>query len=153
MSDFTTINENAEVLGEFYYEGDNILNFRHQGINYRATISTTSDPKLFFVDLNGSRYPVRIQSNLDLLIEDMGLNILEKKDAGDIYSPMPGLVIEVMVSEGDHVEEGQPLMILEAMKMENIIKSNGNGIVEKIEISQGQTIEKAQILISIKTAE
>jgi biotin carboxyl carrier protein len=64
---------------------------------------------------------------------------------------MPGLVLEVKLSEGDVVAEGESAIILEAMKMENIIKSPINGIVKKVHVKKGQTIEKNTLIISFKS--
>ena len=61
---------------------------------------------------------------------------------------MPGLVLSVLVTEGDEVKKGDNLLVLEAMKMENMIKSPTDGIIKKIEIKQGNKVEKNELLIS-----
>jgi biotin carboxyl carrier protein len=63
---------------------------------------------------------------------------------------MPGLVIEYFVNEGDDVQAGDKLMILEAMKMENIIKASGEGKIKKLIVSKGSTVEKNQLLIEFE---
>ena len=63
---------------------------------------------------------------------------------------MPGLVLDVMVAEGDTVEAGTPLLILEAMKMENVLKSEGDGTIKSIKITKGEAVEKRQLLIEIE---
>jgi biotin carboxyl carrier protein len=65
-----------------------------------------------------------------------------------IKAPMPGLVLSVLVTEGDEVKKGDNLLVLEAMKMENMIKSPTDGIIKKIEIKQGNKVEKNELLIS-----
>jgi biotin carboxyl carrier protein len=62
---------------------------------------------------------------------------------------MPGLVVNILVAEGDTIAKGDALLVLEAMKMENIIKSPGEGVVKKININKGQAVEKNQVLIEI----
>ena len=69
--------------------------------------------------------------------------------AGDLTAPMPGQVRAVNVSEGDAVTKGQTLLLLEAMKMEIRIQSPQNGIVKKLFVEQGQTVEREQMLIEI----
>ncbi|MNR65826.1 2-oxoglutarate carboxylase large subunit [compost metagenome] len=65
----------------------------------------------------------------------------------EIKAPMPGLVLNVMVQEGQEVGKGDNLLVLEAMKMENIIKSPDSGIVKKILITKGDKVEKNEVLI------
>jgi biotin carboxyl carrier protein len=60
---------------------------------------------------------------------------------------MPGMVLRLHVNEGDKIKKGDPLLVLEAMKMENIIKAAGDGVVKKINISEKTAVEKNQVLI------
>ncbi len=59
-----------------------------------------------------------------------------------VVSPMPGKVVEVFVSPGDSVDEGDSLIVLEAMKMENVIKATTNGEVKNVYTSVGDSVEK-----------
>jgi biotin carboxyl carrier protein len=70
--------------------------------------------------------------------------------AGELTAPMPGHVRAVNVSEGETVNKGQTLLLLEAMKMEIRIQSPQNGVVGKLLVKQGQTVEREQMLIEIK---
>lgn len=69
--------------------------------------------------------------------------------AGHIEAQMPGQVIELHVQEGDHVTEGQTLLILEAMKMEIRVSAPTSGVVQKLFASQGSTVERGQQLVDI----
>jgi biotin carboxyl carrier protein len=60
---------------------------------------------------------------------------------------MPGLVLNVLVAEGDEVKKGESLLVLEAMKMENMIKSPTDGVIKKVSIKQGDKVEKNTLLI------
>jgi biotin carboxyl carrier protein len=64
-----------------------------------------------------------------------------------IKAPIPGLVVKVLVAEGDHVEDGQPMILLEAMKMENEIRSIRAGTVHSIKVSAGQRVEQNETLL------
>ena len=66
-----------------------------------------------------------------------------------IGAPMPGLILDVVVSEGDEVEKGDKLLVLEAMKMENILKSPEDGSIKKIKVRKGKVVEKNDMLVSI----
>ena len=103
--------------------------------------------KKITLSVNGNVYEAQISDPYDQLVDKMGLSldILHKIDA--VLAPMPGLVLQVLVNTGDEVKKGEPLLILEAMKMENVIKSPGDGIVGHIPVSKGQAVEKGQVLI------
>jgi biotin carboxyl carrier protein len=70
------------------------------------------------------------------------------KKINEIKAPMPGLVLRIPINEGDSVSKGEGLLVLEAMKMENIIKSPGDVVVSKILVKPGQAVEKNQLLVS-----
>ena len=67
--------------------------------------------------------------------------------SASVLLPMPGMVLNVLVKEGDAVKKGDELLVLEAMKMENNIKAPGDGIVSEISVKSGDKVEKNQILI------
>ena len=70
--------------------------------------------------------------------------------ASELAAPMPGQVRGVNVSEGDAVTKGQTLLVLEAMKMEIRIQAPRDGVVKKLLVKQGQTVEREQILVEIE---
>ncbi len=116
--------------------------------SYRAEIvKVESATKTVVIKINGRTYSVAIKDKLDLLLEKMGMSQTGSGKINSIKAPMPGLIIDLKIKEGDSVKQGDALLILEAMKMENIIKSPGEGIVKAIKIKKGQSVEKNQILI------
>lgn len=66
---------------------------------------------------------------------------------GVLKAPMPGLVVRMLVQQGDEVVAGQGILVLEAMKMENELKAAGPGVVERIDVTVGQAVEKGQGLV------
>jgi biotin carboxyl carrier protein len=60
---------------------------------------------------------------------------------------MPGLIIDLKVKAGDVVKAGEPLLILEAMKMENILKSSREGVIKNVKVKKGESVEKGQVLL------
>jgi len=100
--------------------------------------------------LNNKVVTIQIKDDMDLLLEKMGMSAASLNKVANIKSPMPGLVLDIKVVVGDTVEKGTPLLILEAMKMENIIKSIGEGVVKAINIKQGQAVEKNEILLEME---
>jgi biotin carboxyl carrier protein len=107
------------------------------------------ETKQYTLYINGSKYTISLKDKLDDLLAGMGLTAGVAAKLNNIKAPMPGLVINVLVAEGDTITKGDALLVLEAMKMENIIKSPGEGVVKKININKGQAVEKNQVLIEI----
>ncbi len=106
--------------------------------------------KKYGVKVNNANYQVTIANPLDLLIDEMGFELGSSAQVSSIEAPMPGLILEVSVSEGQEVKEGDALLILEAMKMENVITSPREGAIKSISVKQGQAVEKKHILITFE---
>lgn len=105
------------------------------------------EEKLASIKVNGNVYKVQVTTQLDLLLKQLGMDNLNTNKIAQIKAPMPGLVLKVLIKEGDEVKKGDSLVVLEAMKMENIIKSPADAVVKKIEVAQGDKIEKNTVLI------
>jgi biotin carboxyl carrier protein len=69
-----------------------------------------------------------------------------------VRAPMPGLIVRVEVAEGDSVKAGQGVVIMEAMKMENELKAESDGVVARILVEAGQTVEKGAVLVEFEVA-
>lgn len=100
--------------------------------------------------INDAEYSFQLQDKLDLLLEQMGIGKSSSDKLDDIKAPMPGLVLKVLVEVGQEVKKGDNILILEAMKMENIIKASGSGTIKNILIAPKQAVEKNQLLIEIE---
>ncbi len=70
-----------------------------------------------------------------------------------VVAPMPGLVVKIEVAPGDTVAEGQGVVIVEAMKMENELVAEGGGVVARVPVSEGDAVEKGQILVEFQAPE
>ena len=68
----------------------------------------------------------------------------------DIKAPMPGKVIDIIVKEGDKVEKGDAILILEAMKMENVLKADSSCSIKKVHVSSSDNVEKNQLLVELE---
>ena len=84
------------------------------------------------------------------LISQLGLDKQKVKRLKELTSPMPGRVLKIMVKAGDQINIGDSLLSLEAMKMENILKSDGEGIVKEVFISEEQVVDKGEVLIEFE---
>ncbi|UCS93703.1 acetyl-CoA carboxylase biotin carboxyl carrier protein subunit [Echinicola marina] len=103
--------------------------------------------KSIILKLNNKQAEVSIKDKFDLLLEKLGINGREDQKNQSISAPMPGLILDIKVKEGDQVKKNQPLLILEAMKMENLLKASGDGTVKEILVSKGDSVEKNQVLV------
>ena len=106
--------------------------------------------KNYKVEIDGERFQVQIKTQLDQILDTMGLNKPKVSKIRSIKAPMPGLVIEINVEEGQTVSENDKMLILEAMKMENVIKIPHEAVVKKINIVKGQAVDKGQVLIELE---
>ena len=103
------------------------------------------------VTIDGRRTDVQVKDERDLLVEEFGLGE-DAAAGGEVRAPMPGLVLEVLVEEGDEVAADQGLLVLEAMKMENELKAPSGGIVTTIHPASGDAVDKEALLIEIEAA-
>jgi biotin carboxyl carrier protein len=128
--------------------GDRHYHLLYQNQSYNLElVSLDSNTKTIKLKLNNKPCEIKIRDKFDLLLEKLGMNNLQNNSAKEIKAPMPGLIFDIKVNEGDEVKKGDPVLILEAMKMENILKSPGDGIVKSVKIKKGQSVEKNQVLI------
>jgi acetyl/propionyl-CoA carboxylase alpha subunit len=100
--------------------------------------------------INGKKTTARIQDEFDQLLAGMGMQAAGARKAKELKAPMPGLVVDVLVTAGQAFEKGQPMLVLEAMKMENVLKATQEGVVKAIEVQKGNAVEKNQVLITFQ---
>jgi biotin carboxyl carrier protein len=93
---------------------------------------------------------VKVQDEIDILLEKFGIQNETESYAGEVHALIPGLVGRLFVKQGDIVEVGQKLLILEAMKMENEIDSPIAGLIENIHLKSGDKVEKGDLIMEIK---
>lgn len=105
--------------------------------------------KRMSLEIDGAIYHVEIKDALDQLVDSMGYGRSSHKQIKEIKAPMPGLVLEIAVTEGQEVEEGTKLLILVAMKMENSISIAFSSKIKRIAVSVGQAVEKGQLLVEL----
>lgn len=119
--------------------------------SFKAEIITSNFlKKSYTVKIDSNIYEIDISNELDLLIEDMGLSLGSAQIINDIKAPMPGLILDVLVQVGDTVKEGDYLLVLEAMKMENTLTALGDGVVKSVSVTKGEKVEKNQLLIEME---
>lgn len=148
--DFTQ--EQIDQLDMIYDTNTGQYHVLKEGKSHKAQLSHNSNnPKEITILLNGTTHTVNIKDTVDQMVDDMGLSVVEDATAGDVMAPMPGLILDIMVNAGDTVSKGDSLLILEAMKMENVIKAEADGIVKSVALSKGETVEKNQLIIEMES--
>jgi biotin carboxyl carrier protein len=138
----------AATQMDIHVDQDGTMHILKDGKKYEATIiGTNYAERSFEIKINGTKFKLHIADRYERLIKTMGLQTGGSSKINEIKAPMPGLVIGIMVTPGQVIKKGDPLLILEAMKMENVLKSAGDGIVKSIEVTQGAPVHKGTILI------
>lgn len=107
------------------------------------------DSKTMTIRHRHNVYDVVFKNDLDLVLDQMGIKRTSDNLNTDIKAPMPGKVIDVIVKEGDTVEKGDAILILEAMKMENVLKAENACSIKKVHVNSSESVEKNQILVEL----
>lgn len=146
----TTLINGKEVKPDLVKISDTSYHLILNHKSYRINILSGSSEKEFAVEVNGNKYNLNVKDRYDQLLHDLGMDSTLSAKADFIKAPMPGLVVNILVSEGETVEKDTPLLVLEAMKMENILKATAPGTVDKIHAKAKDAVEKGQVLISFR---
>ncbi|WP_291914791.1 biotin/lipoyl-containing protein [Chitinophaga sp. CB10] len=121
------------------------------GFSYQAqVIKVDKEAKTVLLQINQQQYEVTIEEPIDQLLAAMGIKDAMAKKVNDIKAPMPGLVLKVLVEPGQAIRKGDPVLILEAMKMENVFKAAADAIVREIKVSERTAVEKGEVLIVLE---
>lgn len=108
------------------------------------------DEKKITIRHSHTTHDIVFKEEIDLVLDKMGIKRSAEKISRDVKAPMPGKVIDLIAKEGDQLEKGDGILILEAMKMENVIKAEASCKVKKILVANLDNVEKNQILIELE---
>ena len=120
-----------------------------KSVDVRLDVAKNPDPDVqaFRATLYDAPYEFALQDPRKALLAAAGG---QTASGGTLTAPMPGKVIKLLVQEGDPVIEGQPLLIMEAMKMQNELRAMSEGVVKKVSTSEGATVETGSVLITVE---
>ena len=142
-----TLNEKA-VEGDIETVNSNEYNLLLNNRSYNIQLmKTDAAEKKLVLKINGKKYTIDVKDKYDELLHNLGLDNIASKKVNDVKAPMPGMVLNILVGEGQQVKKGDSLIVLEAMKMENILKSPTDGTIKKISAIKGTAVEKNQLLV------
>ncbi|MDN0052595.1 biotin/lipoyl-containing protein [Bacteroides caecigallinarum] len=137
--------------------------YKINGNLYKVTVGDIQDNNVK-VEVNGTSYTVELEKSVTPKIKPVVRTAATTPAApppavsrpvvagskSGIKSPLPGVILDIKVKEGDTVKRGQTLLVLEAMKMENDIKSDRDGKVTSIKVSKGESILEGTDLIIVE---
>lgn len=164
MKYVTTIDEKeftVEIIDEQHIRiNDALMEVDFQSISGQPVYSMLIDGKsyeayVYEADENwqvlllGRQYPVQVEDEREKRLKSAAGGGSQAGAEFQLRAPMPGMVVAIPVSEGQTVEKGQVLVILESMKMQNELKSPREGKVERIKVRPGESVEQKQTLLSV----
>ncbi len=128
------------------------FNIIHKNSSVNAMLLEADETtyKKMNIEVAGENFAITVKDELDMMLDQMGFGIVTHKHLKEIKAPMPGLVLEINVAEGQEVVAGQKLLILVAMKMENSIVIESDAVIKRIIVTAGQAVDKGQILFELE---
>ena len=159
---YTTVVNNEQFEVEIQRDGSVTVNGKRHEVDFlelgEGLFSIITDTKSldlaidgkqgdFEVLLDGRLYEVQVLDQRAMLMLNRKGGL--KLDSGEINAPMPGLIVDVLAQVGDEVAEGDTVIVLESMKMQNELKAPRAGIVESLQCASGDTVDKNQLLAII----
>ena len=129
--------------------GEGVFDVRMGQRNLRVELVNGPDAQgHVLVRVNGVERQLQVLDRQKLLLDSLGMNSAESGVEMEVFAPMPGKVLSVEVSKNETVEEGQALLVLEAMKMENVIRAPRSGVIASVDAAAGQAVEKGAALVT-----
>jgi biotin carboxyl carrier protein len=117
---------------------------------HRVVVTRDSSRGRYVLSLNGRRYDVEALDERTHAIRQLSTNAGGPKGPAPLVAPMPGLIVRVSVEVGASVQPGQGLVVMEAMKMENELRSASAGTVKAIRVGPGAAVERGAILVELE---
>ncbi len=145
-----TIND-AEVQFDVQNQPNGLISIIKDNKSYTGIIEgVDTAAKELKIRVNDQVYSIAIKEEIDQLLESMGLDLKAMQKAEPIKAPMPGMILKVLVEPGQQISKGDGLVILEAMKMENVLKATADATVKSINIEEQTAVEKGTVLIELE---
>jgi biotin carboxyl carrier protein len=133
------------------WEDHRFFKLTHKGqLFHGELLEDKSEDQLLRIKINHRVFEIRKKGSLDALISALGLDVPKVRKLKELLAPMPGRIVQVSIAIGQELHPGDEVLSLEAMKMENVLKAEGTGIVKSILIAPGQVVEKGSVLVEFE---
>lgn len=146
-----SIDQNEAAAADIIQKSPTEFNIikEHRSVNAKL-IGSDAPGKKISVEVDGETFEVEIKDELDQMLDVMGFGKATTKLIKEIKAPMPGMVLEIVVTDGQEVNEGDKILILGAMKMENSIMIQTNAKIKRVAVAVGQAVDKGQVLVELE---
>jgi biotin carboxyl carrier protein len=142
---------NTAAEWDAIWQPNGLVSVLYNGKSYTALVEQTDlKNKEVTLRVNGQLYKTAIKEPIDLLLSNMGLDLKAMQKAEPVRAPMPGMVLKILVTPGQQINKGDGLVVLEAMKMENILKATHPATVKAIKVNERTAVEKGTVLIELE---
>lgn len=147
--------DGQEVIGSdgavIKWEDHQYFTLSYNGQSFLGEIlMENTESNLLKIKLNHRVFEIHKKGELDDLISAMGLDVPKVRKLKELEAPMPGRIVNIAVKIGQELNVGDDILSLEAMKMENVLKAEGIGIVKGINIKNDDVVEKGTVLIEFE---
>lgn len=116
---------------------------------HRVIVRPGAGPGLYTLSLDGYRFSIDAVDERGRSIRELARAAAASSGPAPLKAPMPGLITRILVAPGDKVTEGQGLVVMEAMKMENELRSPNAGTVRAVTVTPGTAVEKGAVLVEL----
>jgi biotin carboxyl carrier protein len=143
-----TLINGLPFVGDVLKVNDRTFHIIFNNKSYHAElIHFEKSQKTCTVKVGNNIYPMHMSDQFDELLKQLGMDNLNSTKIAELKAPMPGLVLRILATEGEEVKKGGNLLVLEAMKMENIIKAPADVHIKSIKVIAGDKVEKNQVMM------
>ncbi len=158
QKNFSVENENGQVhinntpvRSDIQLLPNGLISILLNGKSYTAVLEEQDfKKKTMRLRIDGQAYDIQISEPIDQLLSSMGMDMKSMQHAEPVKAPMPGMILKVLVSPGQSIKKGDGLLVLEAMKMENVLKASADATVKAIHVGANTAVEKGAILIELE---
>lgn len=145
-----SLNDNNVAL-DVRNHPNGLISVLYNGKSYTAILEQVDTKnKELTLTINGQTFKSAIKEPIDQLLTSMGLDLKATQKAEPVKAPMPGMILKILVEQGQQINKGDGMLVLEAMKMENIIKATGTATIKNIKVAERTAVEKGAILIELE---
>ena len=143
--------DNGPVDLDIQVQPNGLFSVLYNGKSYTAVVEKVDrKAKELSLRIDGQVYKIEIKEAIDQLLSSMGMDMKAMQKVEPVKAPMPGMILKVLVEPGQQINKGDGLLILEAMKMENVLKATASATVKSIKAIERTAVEKGAVLIELE---